>query len=52
MNNYICCCECEYQDICYACDAFGGCTAGKRKEHEPNILLMVKVGKYAKLNDN
>lgn len=31
ISNFICCCDCEYQEICHNFDAFFGCPEGVAK---------------------
>ena len=52
INNFVCCCDCEYQEICNNYDAYGGCKNGKVKEIFVSISLNNRYEDIAKLNDN
>ena len=52
ISKFVCCCDCEYADICCAQDAYGGCINGKPKENLTTIFSNNQVKDNAKLNDN
>lgn len=52
IDNFVCCCDCEYAEICLNQDAYGGCKNGKVKENTFSISLKNLSKADAKLNDN
>ena len=52
ITNFVCCCDCEYAEVCHNCDAYGGCEDGKVKEIFVSISLNNINEEIAKLNDN
>ena len=41
ISNFVCCCDCEYQDFCHHFDAFFGCIEGKPRNENDWPMLCV-----------
>ena len=52
IDNFVCCCDCDYVEICLNQDPYGGCKDGKVKDSFVSISLTNKNEKIAKLGDN
>ena len=52
IDNFVCCCDCEYAEICFNHDAYSGCKDGKIKNINVSISLNNQNKQDAKLNDN